>query len=291
MIYTLSNEKLCVKISDKGAELMSVVSADGCEYIWQGDAKYWEDRAPVLFPICGRFFGGSYTYRGKTYEMGMHGFAASSVFSVTQTGSLAATFSLCDNDATRAVYPFAFDFEVTYRLADDVLHCEVLIRNKGSEVMPATFGAHPGFNVPLSKDADFESYYLKFGKTCSPNQLLITPDGFYTGRQVALPLENSDTLRLNHELFISDGIFMSRMADSVTLGSDKDSHAVTVEYKEFPYLGFWQEYGKDTPFLCIEPWYGMASYDGFAEDLEQKCDMFRLRAGEEKALTYSIRFH
>ena len=56
MIYTISNDKLCVKISDFGAELQSVTDlADGCEYIWQGDAKYWDDRAPTLFPICGRF--------------------------------------------------------------------------------------------------------------------------------------------------------------------------------------------------------------------------------------------
>jgi galactose mutarotase-like enzyme len=45
------------------------------------------------------------------------------------------------------------------------------------------------------------------------------------------------------------------------------------------------------PFLCIEPWYGMAAYDGEHADLEEKCDMFRLLPGERRDLTYSIQFH
>ena len=105
MNYTISNDKLRVQISDLGAELQSVVNlADGCEYIWQGDAKYWGDRAPTLFPICGRFFGGKYTYRGKTYEMGSHGFAAKQVFVVSAKKEDSITFALTDNDATRAQY-------------------------------------------------------------------------------------------------------------------------------------------------------------------------------------------
>ena len=39
MVYTLKNENLTVLISDKGAEIISVKSSDGCEYIWQGDAN------------------------------------------------------------------------------------------------------------------------------------------------------------------------------------------------------------------------------------------------------------
>ena len=55
MLYYIENDILKVAVSDKGAELFSVVSkSDGCEYIWQGDSKYWEDRAPILFPICCR---------------------------------------------------------------------------------------------------------------------------------------------------------------------------------------------------------------------------------------------
>ena len=104
-------------------------------------------------------------------------------------------------------------------------------------------------------------------------------------------MQNGKRLQMDHELFKSDGIFMSRMAGKASLRSDKDPRGVTLTYEGYPYLGIWQEYGADVPFLCIEPWYGMAAYDSEHTDLEEKCDMFRLLPGECKALTYSIQFH
>ena len=63
MLYTIENEQIRVEISDRGAEIMSIVGKkSGHEYLWQGDAKYWASRATVLFPICGRLTEGKYTY-------------------------------------------------------------------------------------------------------------------------------------------------------------------------------------------------------------------------------------
>ena len=44
MNYTIKNDRLTAQISDKGAELMSVIK-DGVEYIWQGNPEYWSGRA------------------------------------------------------------------------------------------------------------------------------------------------------------------------------------------------------------------------------------------------------
>ena len=65
MIYTIKNDKLTATVSSKGSELISVKSADGKEFIWQADEKFWARSAPVLFPIVGglkdkkciRYFG------------------------------------------------------------------------------------------------------------------------------------------------------------------------------------------------------------------------------------------
>ena len=290
MIYTLSNDKLCVQISDFGAELQSIKSlADSCEYLWQGDEKYWGDRAPVLFPVCGRFWGGTYTYRGKEYAMGSHGFAAHFPYEVSQKSETSITLTLTDNDEIRAMYPFAFALHITYTLEGQTLRADINIENRGDEQMPAAFGAHPGFNVPFDGKAAFESFCIRFGDRCDPNQMLITPDGFLGGRQFALHLKDN-ALFLNHELFVSDGIFMNRMADSLVLESAEDAHKVKMTYKGFPYLGIWQEYGKDTPFICIEPWCGLPSYQGEQDDLDARGDMFRLNAGESKQLCYTMEF-
>ena len=53
MLYTISNETLCVQISDLGAQLWSIRTADGAEYLWQGDPRYWPDRTLNLFPQVG----------------------------------------------------------------------------------------------------------------------------------------------------------------------------------------------------------------------------------------------
>ena len=43
--HTAGSQTEIYNLSDKGAELHSMQSADGHEYLWQGDARYWEDRA------------------------------------------------------------------------------------------------------------------------------------------------------------------------------------------------------------------------------------------------------
>jgi hypothetical protein len=68
---TLSNSILTVQIAEHGAELQSI-KKDGKEYLWQGDAKFWGRRSPVLFPIVGRvlvsFLFGAMVFREKNLK-------------------------------------------------------------------------------------------------------------------------------------------------------------------------------------------------------------------------------
>ena len=50
----LENEQIEVTVNIHGAELRSLKSkADGQEYLWNADAKYWGRTSPVLFPFVG----------------------------------------------------------------------------------------------------------------------------------------------------------------------------------------------------------------------------------------------
>jgi galactose mutarotase-like enzyme len=60
MLFTLKNEKLRLTVESLGAEMRSLQTADGTEYLWQGDSRYWGDRAPNLFPFVGRLTNNSY---------------------------------------------------------------------------------------------------------------------------------------------------------------------------------------------------------------------------------------
>ena len=67
MIVTLRNEWLTVEIEDVGAQLASITSKDGTQYLWQGDPDIWPRRAPLLFPVIARLKDGQYTLDGETY--------------------------------------------------------------------------------------------------------------------------------------------------------------------------------------------------------------------------------
>ena len=293
MLHSIYNDILTVEIAEKGAELRSIKSKDDeCEYLWQGDPKYWEDRSPTIFPICSSVFEGKYTCGGKEYEMGLHGFAQYSLFKAERASDAEISFSLLSSDETKKIYPFDFELRVIYKLEGNKLTVTANIKNTGSDTLHATFGAHPGFNLPLDKESAFESYFIEFSEKSVPDQILLSPECAVTGETAPLMLEDGRILRLRHDLFIPDGIFMSGMPKGLTLRSTTDSHKVTVKYDDMDYLGIWQEYGLDTPFICIEPWCAPPTNDGKTrEDLATKKGLFHIAANDEKTVSYSMEFN
>ena len=289
MLYILKNNEITVTISDLGAEIVSVKYARDCEYIWQGDPTYWTGQAPLLFPICGRLFEGKYTYDGKTFEMGNHGFARRSVFEAKQDNN-SVTFTLKPNDDIKKMYPFDFELKVTYMLCSNTLSSSITINNTGDVILPAAIGLHPGFNVPLDNSGSFEDWYLEFENRCSPDELVFSDTCFMTGKKRALPLKDGKILPLRHELFSIDGVFMSNADRTVTLRSDKSNRYVKFSFPDMPYLGIWHKPRTEAPYVCIEPWCGLPAYDGVIDDFSTKCDMFRLIPGDKKTVNYSLIF-
>ena len=116
MTYTLSNDLLTVSIQDAGAQLCSVRSAGGTEYLWQADPAVWGRHAPLLFPLIGRLQDSQYTLDGRAWSISTHGFARDAQFQVSEQGPTALSFQLEDSEETRRVYPFSFVLTVTYTL-------------------------------------------------------------------------------------------------------------------------------------------------------------------------------
>ena len=99
----IENEFLKVAVDELGAQLMSIQAADGTEYLWQGDPKYWADRSPNIFPSVGRLTDGKYQLDGLWYELGCHGFAWLTPFEVVKKEPQYLELCLTDNDQTLAV--------------------------------------------------------------------------------------------------------------------------------------------------------------------------------------------
>ena len=289
MNYTLENEYLCAEFAEKGAELISLRGkATGTEYVWVADPKYWAEHAPIMFPICGRLFEGKYTYKGKTYEMKLHGFVRYEQFKMVEKTENSITFEYVSNDMTRAQYPFEFIFRMTYTLFGNKLENRFTVVNSGKEMLPFSYGGHTGFNVPFAKDEKFEDYYIEFAEPAKVTKWEFSPRYLCTGNEIPVPLENDRALSLHHDLFDNDATFFCHMPKKVSLRSRKNSRFVTVEFPEMLHLGLWHMPRTDAPYVCLEPWHGIPATDGVTDDFADKPEMIRLAAGDTYTSAFNI---
>lgn len=287
MICTVSNEYLTVSADTLGAELCSILSADGTEYLWQGDERFWKGRAPNLFPYVGRLYGGKYTLDGEEYSMRLHGFAPVSEFECEKLSDTAMRFTLEDNAQTYALYPRRFRFAVRYELAGSTLSVTFTVENRDDRRLYFGLGGHPGFNVPLVPGRRFEDHRLSFGKPCEPVRIGFNDAGFRDGSEMPYPLAEGRYIPLEHELFDHDAVVLKGTPGSVTLECPGDGHSVTVTYPGMEYVGFWHCAGQ-APYVCVEPWCSLPSEDGELTVFERKSDLLSLEPAGAYNNTWTV---
>ena len=280
MLYTIGNGRLTVAASSLGAQLWSVCSGDGTEYLWQGDPAYWGDRALTLFPYVARLWKGQYEMDGETHRLPIHGFAPASVFALEEKTETRMVLALESDEETYAQYPRRFAFRVIYALEGSTLLVTYEVENRDARTMHFGLGGHPGFNVPLEPGLRFEDYRLRFGEACSPVRVGFSKDCFLNGEDVPFPLEGGCVLPLAHSLFDDDAIVLRSMAREVTLEAPGSARSVTVSFPDMPYLGIWHCPKKDAPYVCIEPWRSLPARRGETAVLERQADLVHLAPGK-----------
>src|SRR5665213_1851657 len=117
----IANSELTVDIAPLGAELQSIVSADGSQWLWHGDPQWWTGRAPLLFPVVGKSPDNAVTIEGKRYPMQPHGFARRSTFAIAAERPDHATLLLKASPSSKESFPFDFFLSVTYALERNTL--------------------------------------------------------------------------------------------------------------------------------------------------------------------------
>lgn len=288
MLLTIQNEYLYLKVDTLGAQMMELWSSDGIQYLWQGNTAFWGDRAPNLFPFIGRLTNNSYKYLGKTYPMGIHGFAAAKEFQIVSQADDLLVLELCSDAEIKKSYPFDFCLRISYQLKDDTVNIGFVVENKGHCTMPFGIGGHPGFNVPLVGGESFEDYELEFAVPCRPDRVGFTPTVYMNGEDKEYPLRDGAFIDLRHDLFDEDAIILKNMAREITLRSKISGRGVTVSYPDLPYLGIWHWPKTDAPYVCIEPWTSLPSRQDIVEEFTCKSDMLQLAANKTYETTWSI---
>ncbi len=265
----IANEYIRVQVSAQGAELQSIVRKDNqLEYLWSGDPAFWGKKSPVLFPIVGGLKDNQYRYKGKTYQLGRHGFARDMAFNVNEQTPSSVTFSLSDDDGTMAKYPFPFTLTIRYAIQNATLNVRYTVQNTGDEPMYFSIGAHPAFKVPLAEQTSFADYSLHFNKPETAGVWPLSEAGLI--QAAPLPYLNGTTeLPLEKQLFYKDALVFKHLAsDAISIRSDKTPHGLEVSFPGFPYMGIWS--AKDADFVCIEPWCGIADHVNASGELSEK---------------------
>ncbi len=270
---TLQNEYLTVDIDTLGAELASIRDAAGVEYLWQGDARFWKSRAPILFPIVGGLKDDQFKNGTEVYSLAKHGFARKQEFKSTQESKTCVQFLLESKPEFRQQYPFDFALQLTYRLTGNQIQIDYQIANPARETLYCSIGAHEGYACPEG----IESYHLEFEQTETLRSTML--DGNLLTSETIPVVEADYRLPLHPHWFEIDAlVFASLRSRAVTLVHESGKRRVRVDFPGFPSLGLWTKVG--APYLCIEPWCGLPDYTDSDSCLEHKRGILSIAPGQ-----------
>ncbi len=279
----IESEALTVEVSSLGAEMQSLTSRDGRAWLWNGDAAFWSGRSPVLFPIVGKAPGDTLSIGGKPYPMKQHGFARRSTFALSASGTGFCRHELAADAETRAVYPFDFRLALEHRLDGHRLSVTATVRNEGADPMPYGIGFHPAFRWPLP-GGEGKPHVVVLDNGAEP-PLSRLHDGLLAADHLPSPFQ-AGRLELEHDLFDADAMIFPDGAGSGLTYGPPDGPSLTFRFENLPNLALWQKPG--APFLCIEPWHGMAAHAGGTAELTERPFTVALAPGESAAYGFSV---
>ncbi len=277
---SISTPALSAEISTTGAELMRLQDRTGADLLWDGDPAFWASRSPLLFPIVGEAKANRIRVNGTAYEIGRHGFARTSTFTVVRSDPASCTFRLEASEATRRHYPFAFRLDVTYRIEAATLHMAAEVTNTGDTVMPASFGFHPALRWPLPYGKSRAAHEIVFERN-EPAPIRRPVDGLLSAAQFPTPVRDRH-LKLHDDLFEDGALVFDTLASRSVVYGD----TVRVAFPHMPHLGIWTKPGAG--YVCIEPWQGHASPEGFDGELIDKPGMMAIAPGAAETFAMSI---
>jgi len=287
--YKIENSVLEATIKSTGAELISLKKGE-TEYIWQADKSYWGRHAPVLFPIVGKLKNDKYNYAGKAYNLSQHGFARDQDFTLISQSEDSISFSLKNNESIKKHYPFDFELRVTYFLRENKLAVKYEVFNTKEEELLFSIGGHPAFNCPMEEGQNRSEYVICLDDAHDVESKELVNGAI--GEKTRAVLENGQFLVIERDTFDKDAIIFDpnpfRKATLIHRESEKEY--LGVHFQGFPSLGLWSK-NEESPFVCIEPWFGIADYHLHDGELKNKRGIIKLAKNEHFECQYAIKVY
>ena len=256
MEYVIENEYLKAVISSHGAELIKLIDKDGVNRMHTPSRNTWNRVSPILFPQISRMSNSEYIVNGKIYNMPTHGFLRDTELDLVNHYETEVTFKFSHNKNTLLMYPYEFNFYVTYKLLKNNLDVSFRVENPSDKVIKYMLGGHPGFKVPLFDDESFSDYSILFEKKETTKRMCVV-NGFIDNVYEDY-LSDIDAINLNHNLFTVDTlIFKNLKSNYVEIVSKNHSKKIKIHFSDFEILAIWSKIEENADFICIEPWNGI----------------------------------
>lgn len=286
MRYTLENERFKVVLDSMGAEIKSVWDKQlELEHMWSGDPAYWGKTAPFLFPFIGKLEKERFIYEGKVFPADKHGFGQRVEYEVTEQTADRICFCIRDTDATREKYPFSFELKIVYMLRADGIREDWYVKNTGDKPMYFSVGGHAAFACPpLRQGAKGGRVGQKIrlygvGEKTELQSLRLNDRGVITEEFWLVKLDKG-CFEITEGLFDGDALIFDRAGiTAAALCDAQDREYVRVEC-DAPVWGIWSHPDSGAGYVCLEPWYGICDYAGYAGELSERPHTQELSPGE-----------
>jgi galactose mutarotase-like enzyme len=250
-------------------------------YIWEGNEENWKLSAPLMFPICGGLKDDKYTYRGKEYTLEKHGYIRFKTFEIENISETSVTLLHKSDEQTKVSYPFDYELRVVYTLIDKTLKMDYLVKNLSNETMYFSIGSHEGYYTPEG----IEDYDVVFPQNETLNSNILYGN-LLSDQQLPI-IKDTNVLPLYNKYFMVDAlVFRGIKSRSATLRNRKTGKAVRVDFPDDKYFLLWQK--PNAPFICLEPWSGIADTVGSSYDITEKEGIMTIEQNGEYTHTHSI---
>ncbi len=272
----IQNDKLSIEVDKLGAEIINLSFNDKV-LSHNRDPKYWGRNAPVLFPIVGALRDNKYLVDNQEYNLGQHGFGRDNIFELVFKDNHKLTYLLKDSVETKKVYPYSFELYISYELKDNELITTYKII--AFEDMYYQIGAHPAFKVDMKEN--YKIVMHNSGTTFDLVNGLIGNETSYDKVEFDVNINN-----------FSRGALIYKPNNNHLISILKDNQKyIEMQFDDFELMGVWAPEDKNSPFVCLEPWNGIADFEANpSRELKDKMYIRKLKNNESEEFSFITRF-
>lgn len=226
---------------------------------------------PFLAPWANRLDGPGFWANGKRYELNaglanfqkdnhdlpMHGLlSASSLWRVVDAGAdansahVTSRLEFWKHPELMEQWPFAHEYEMTYRLSEGTLQVKIAVKNLSAEPMPLVIGFHPYYRIPDVPRDEWTAHLSVRKAVVADNRLIPTGELKPADLPDPVPLKNRV---LDNGFTDLERDSQGRAHFSIESGGKK----VEVMFgPKYPVAVIWEPNGpggRPREFICFEP--------------------------------------